>query len=109
MKAKLPKLVRDRIPVIIEETGSTCMISHVNDHKEHQRWLVKKMQEEVDEFINDPSYAEAADILEVIKALCYLNGLEFDSVLEAAQDKYSQFGGFYSGTVLEYVDYRKNK
>ncbi len=107
MKQNLPKLVRDYIPLIIEETGSTCVVSHVNDHKEHQRWLVQKLQEEVGEFLDDPSYAEAADVIEVIKTLCYLNGLEWESVLSTTTKKQETHGGFYQGTVLEYVNYNK--
>ena len=105
MSQKSPKLVRDRIPRIIEETGSTCTFSHVNDHKEHQRWLVYKMQEEISEFIEEPSFEEAADMIEVIKALCYLNGLDFDTVLKTALHKQETHGGFYRGTILEYVNY----
>tara|TARA_B100000700_G_C15043148_1_gene856404 strand:- start:2358 stop:2690 length:333 start_codon:yes stop_codon:yes gene_type:complete len=106
MSNNLPKLVRDRIPHIIEETGSTCTISYVNDGKEHVRWLKAKMQEEIEEFVDEPTYSEAADIIEVVKALCYLNGLEWDAVLGAATRKEETHGGFYTGVVLETVDYR---
>lgn len=106
MSANLPKLIRDGIPQIIEETGSTCSVSYVNDGKEHIRWLKAKMIEEVGEFITEPTYNEAADVVEVIKALCYLNGLEWDVVLSTAVDKQESHGGFYSGVILETVDYR---
>jgi len=108
MSNSLPKLVRDCIPQIIEETGSTCTVSYVNDGKEHVKWLKLKMLEEIEEFIDEPTYNEAADVVEVIKALCYLNGLEWESVLGAATSKQETHGGFYSGIVLETVDYRMN-
>ena len=103
----LPKLVRDSIPWIIEETGSTCTVSYAKDGKTHVQFLKAKLHEEVTEFIEEPTYEEAADMVEVIKALCYLNGLEWESVLSAADDKQETHGGFFSGTVLETVDYRK--
>jgi predicted house-cleaning noncanonical NTP pyrophosphatase (MazG superfamily) len=102
----LPKLVRDCIPQVIEETGSTCTVSYANDGKEHIRLLKAKMQEEIEEFIDEPTYNEAADLVEVVKALCYLNGLEWDVVLETAVHKQETRGGFYRGVVLETVDYR---
>lgn len=101
----LPKLVRDRIPLIIEETNSTCTVSYVNDLKEHEKWLKSKILEETNEFIEDSSYSEAADMLEVIKALCYINSLDWDVVLRTAELKEETHGGFYNGVILETVDY----
>ena len=106
--SELPKLVRDCIPKIIEETGSTCKFSYVSNHEEHTGLLRDKILEETDEFIANPSYGEAADMVEVIKAFCHLNDLKWDSVLEAADNKEKSRGGFYTGIVLEYVDYRMN-
>ena len=102
----LPKLVRDRIPHIIEETGSTCTFSYVNDGREHIRRLKLKMYEEIDEFIEGPTYQEAADLLEVVQALCKLNGLEWEGVLKAATTKRQISGGFNTGVILESVNYR---
>jgi predicted house-cleaning noncanonical NTP pyrophosphatase (MazG superfamily) len=107
MKQKLPKLVRDHILQFIEETGSTCIASYAKDREEHQTWLSKKMQEEVEEFIENPSYGEAADMLEVIKMFCHLNDLDFEVVINTAQNKQETHGGFYQGTILEYVNYEK--
>tara|TARA_B100000214_G_C23807512_1_gene553372 strand:+ start:169 stop:483 length:315 start_codon:yes stop_codon:yes gene_type:complete len=100
-----PKLVRDHIPRIIEDTGSACIVSYVNDTKEHNRWLRMKMEEEVVEFIEDPSYEEAADMLEVVKGFCQVNGLSWEDVVEVAQSKAQQRGGFSRGAVLEQVVY----
>ena len=104
-KNSLPKLVRDRIPSIIEETNSTCTVSYAKDLKEHTKWLKSKILEETNEFIEDPSYAEAADMVEVVKAFCHINGLEWNMVLKAAKLKGETHGGFYDGVVLETVNY----
>lgn len=101
-----PKLVRDYIPDIIEETGSYCKVSYVDNHEEHVKRLKSKMLEEVQEFVEDPSYSEAADVIEVIKALCHLNGLEWEDALLAADEKRKMSGGFFNGVILESVDYR---
>ena len=101
-----PKLVRDHIPDIIEETGSICVVSYVDDFKHHTIQLRNKMTEEIEEFIDNPSYSEAADVVEVIKTLCQMNGLEWESVLSAAVDKNETHGGFLRGVILESVDYR---
>jgi predicted house-cleaning noncanonical NTP pyrophosphatase (MazG superfamily) len=66
-------------------------------------FLKAKMLEETQEFFENPCYEEAADMLEVIKAFCYLNDLEFESVLSAAQNKQETHGGFEGGVVLEDV------
>ena len=105
-KPKLPKLVRDCIPQIIRETNSTCSISHVRDIDEHQQWLLAKLLEEADEFIEKPSYEEAADLVEVVKTFCHIHELEWEAVLGAAERKEENLGGFTGGIILDSVDYR---
>ena len=97
------KLVRDHIPEIIESDGKWCLCRRVNGADEHMVWLKEKIVEEAQEFIEDPSYEDAADMVEVIKAFCYLNNLEWDSVLNAAANKQETHGGFYSGIILQRV------
>ena len=41
------KLVRDRIPEIIEESGKTCKCSVIKEIGEFQERLFEKMQEEM--------------------------------------------------------------
>tara|TARA_R100000808_G_C2143699_1_gene151471 strand:+ start:1534 stop:1848 length:315 start_codon:yes stop_codon:yes gene_type:complete len=62
------KLVRDRIPEIIEESGKRYNC-HVADEDEFRGALLQKLVEEVEEFIEDPSIEELADIYEVLDAL----------------------------------------
>jgi predicted house-cleaning noncanonical NTP pyrophosphatase (MazG superfamily) len=97
------KLVRDCIPQIIEEDGRVCKWREVADEGEHTIRLRTKMQEEVDEFIKDPCYEEAADMLEVLKGFCYLHSLDFEVVMNVAEDKRETRGGFEGGIVLEQV------
>jgi predicted house-cleaning noncanonical NTP pyrophosphatase (MazG superfamily) len=98
------KLVRDFIPQIIEQDGRTCKCRMVFGEDEHIAKLSAKMREEVSEFVDNPCYEEAADMVEVIKAFCYLNGLEWDIVLGWAVNKQETHGGFHNGTVLLEVE-----
>ena len=97
------KLVRDYIPEIIEESGSWCLTRSVHGPDEHMVMLKEKIEEEAQEFIENPCYEEAADMLEVIKAFCYLNNLEFDVVISTAQNKQEERGGFSRGIILQKV------
>ena len=43
------------------------------------------------------------DMVEVIKAFCHLNNLEWEAVLGAAERKQEERGGFYQGIILQEV------
>jgi predicted house-cleaning noncanonical NTP pyrophosphatase (MazG superfamily) len=62
------KLVRDKIPEIMRETGQVAVV-HTADFDEYQVLLRQKLTEEVDEFLMSQDFEELADILEVLYAL----------------------------------------
>jgi predicted house-cleaning noncanonical NTP pyrophosphatase (MazG superfamily) len=97
------KLVRDHIPEIIKEDGKWCLTRTVRGDDEHMAYLKEKIAEEAQEFIENPCYEEAADMLEVIKAFCYINDLEFDAVINVAANKQDTHGGFHRGIILQKV------
>ena len=97
------KLVRDNIPRIIKESGSWCLCRSVTSTSEHEEWLAEKMVEEVNEFLENPSYEEAADIFEVLRAFASLHDLNIDEIMCVADDKMKTRGGFNKGIVLEEV------
>jgi len=97
------KLVRDHIPEIIESDGKWCLCRHVNGADEHMVWLKEKIVEEAQEFIENPSYEEAADMIEVVKAFCHLNDLDWLTAVHKANAKAETHGGFYSGIILQKV------
>ena len=96
------KLVRDRIPQIIEESGKLCEY-HVAKYDEYKARLYEKMREELDEFINTPCEEEAADIYEVLCAICRLHSLNMWNVKQTAADKLIDRGGFTDRIILERV------
>ena len=96
------KLVRDKIPTIIRESGKWPDY-YVADATEHIKRLFDKMLEELDEFIEDPCLEEAADIYEVFLAILAQHNLSLDDVVFEAAEKWEQRGGFDEGIVLREV------
>ena len=93
------KLVRDKIPQIIEADGKQYDIKQV-DKEETIKYLITKFDEEISEFKEDHSIEELADILEIIHGIAH--HMEFDLVeLEKVRaEKAEKRGGFIDGVVL---------
>jgi predicted house-cleaning noncanonical NTP pyrophosphatase (MazG superfamily) len=98
------KLVRDRIPAIIKNDGKTPIIHVVKNKDRHHVWLQDKMIEEMNEFYDDPSYEEAADVYEVFRSLIKLYEMDIEKIIEEAERKRHERGGFDDGILLERVD-----
>nr|EGQ40412.1 MAG: hypothetical protein J07AB56_11410 [Candidatus Nanosalinarum sp. J07AB56] len=100
----LPKLVRDRIPEIIREDGSTPVSHEVHEDQKHLDLLAQKLVEESKEFAEDREDDELADVLEVIR--CYLEaaGIDREAIEEIRRNKAAQKGSFTEGIVLEDVE-----
>ena len=62
---KYHKLVRDRIPEIIEKQGKTC-VTEVLSQDAYIRMVDEKLNEEVAEYQESKSLEELADLLEVM-------------------------------------------
>lgn len=90
---KYRKLVRDKIPQIIEAQGEKPVIRILND-REYICCLEKKLDEEVAEFHSDKNAEELADILEVVYALAENMGCSRQKLMEIYQRKHEARGGF---------------
>ena len=98
----LPKLVRDKIPGIIRESGRELR-AHVADSTELDTLLIEKMREELLEFSETPCLDEAADIYEVFLSLVKNWKLSLDDVKRTASIKRETKGSFERGIVLDEI------
>lgn len=96
------KLVRDRIPEIMRMQGKNPIVRVVVS-EEYGRYLYKKLQEEVDEFITDETPEEIADILEVLNAICFWKGFSLEEVERIRKEKADLKGGFEKRFVIEEI------
>jgi predicted house-cleaning noncanonical NTP pyrophosphatase (MazG superfamily) len=91
------KLVRDRIPEIIESTGKIFTTRILNSH-EYITELKKKSYEELEEYIRTDNHEdgieELADLLELIYALAETHGASIEKVEEVRKLKADKRGGF---------------
>ena len=97
------KLVRDKIPEIIEKDGKTC-VTHILSDEEYITALERKLNEEVAEYQVDKNLEEMADILEVLQAICVARGYSLDELEAMREKKADERGGFAKKIYLEYVD-----
>ena len=96
------KLVRDRIPEIIEQSGKTCT-TRILTEAEYLAALDAKLQEELEEYQADKSMEELADLLEVMMAVCEARGYTFAEVEAIRRAKAAKRGGFRERILLESV------
>lgn len=97
------KLVRDRIPQIIEESGKKCECRILSD-REYLAMLDEKLNEELAEYQADKSLEELADLLEVMMAAARARGASFDEVERLRKEKAAKRGGFEKKILLETVE-----
>ena len=67
------KLIRDKIPEIIEQSGKKCIVE-VMDNDTYIEYLDQKLNEELAEYQQDKSIEELADLLEVMYAVVTARG-----------------------------------
>ncbi len=101
------KLVRDKIPQIIENQGNTCEFKVLKD-EEMNHYLSLKLIEECTEVVEaktqeSKKIEELADVLEVIKTMCSYMGVKFEEIEEKCKLKRKSRGGFENKIFLEKV------
>lgn len=94
------KLVRDRIPEIIEASGKKCDIEVVSDEIALE-YLYKKLNEEVSELLEDKNLDEIADCLEVLFAIGKKYGYSEKDLVDRRNEKKNSRGGFEKNIVLK--------
>ena len=96
------KLVRDRIPEIIEADGKTCVTEILPD-KQYLEMLDAKLNEELAEYQESKSLEELADLLEVIRAVVKARGWTWEQLEQVRQKKAAQRGSFEKKILLKEV------
>jgi predicted house-cleaning noncanonical NTP pyrophosphatase (MazG superfamily) len=87
------KLVRDKIPEIIQASGATPL-TRILETEEYLSCLEAKLDEEVQEFHESKSPEELADILEVVYALAEAHGCSREQLQQFFDTKHTARGGF---------------
>ena len=102
MKSVYNKLVRDRIPEIIEAQGKLCTVEILTD-EEYLRMVDAKLDEELAEYHQDQNIEELADLMEVIYAAAAARGYTREQLERVRAQKAAERGGFEKQLLLKEV------
>lgn len=96
------KLVRDRIPEIIESDGKICEWETLSD-ADYLRLLEEKLNEELGEYQQSKSLEELADLLEVMQTVLKARGWTWEELEQVRAEKAVKRGGFEKKILLKEV------
>ena len=94
------KLVRDKIPEIIEANNETCKTRILSD-EEYLVELNKKIKEELNEYLESGEIEELADLEEVLRAILDAKGCAYDEFESVRKQKVEKRGAFKEKIFLE--------
>ena len=98
------KLVRDKIPQIIESNNEHCK-TRILDTAEYIKELNIKLQEELNEYLKSTTDTEAieelADLEEVLRAVLDAKGVSYDKFEQIRLKKVEKRGAFKDRIYLE--------
>jgi predicted house-cleaning noncanonical NTP pyrophosphatase (MazG superfamily) len=106
MRVDYNKLVRDRIPEIIEADGHHA-VTRLVEGQEYRETLLAKLMEEAREAATSPADElpeELADVWEVLRALLKTLTMTTSELEELATVKRGKRGGFGGRVFLEYTE-----
>ncbi len=99
-----PKLIRDRIPDIIEAKGQKARVETAKDDREFLDYLLKKAVEEAVELQHshekDNLEEEVSDLLEIIETILRLQKIDMNDIRAIQQQKREKNGGFEKRLIL---------
>ena len=87
------KLVRDKIPAIIETSGKKAVFRVLSD-ADYVKALDDKLREEVKEYLDSGNLEEIADIAEVLEAIRAARGYAESDFIRVKKEKHAVRGGF---------------
>lgn len=96
------KLVRDKIPQIIAQSGGRCRVE-VLDEQAYLAKLEEKLGEELAEYLQSKELEELADLWEVMDALVTAKGHTWQELTAIREEKRQKRGGFQDRLLLTEV------
>lgn len=87
------KLVKNRIPQIIEESGKRCE-TEILSNERYLQMLDKKLNEELAEYQTEKNIEELADLLEVVYAVAKARGCSVAELEQIRTEKKEKRGAF---------------
>lgn len=103
----MEKLVRDRIPEIIKKQGKEP-VTYIAQEDEYYRFLVKKLDEEMKEFLESNETEELVDLMEVIYAIAIQKGISKEELENIRSNKANERGEFKNRLILKEIKENKN-
>ncbi|MFA7659876.1 MAG: nucleoside triphosphate pyrophosphohydrolase [Anaerovoracaceae bacterium] len=103
MKISYNKLVRDKIPQLIEESGRK-QTSRILNEDEYFHALIDKVVEEIEDFRSSGNKEEIADVYEVLDCLTKLKGYEPMNIDYIRLIRREARGSFLDKILLEEVE-----
>lgn len=104
MKKEYYKLVRNNIPKIMAKDGSRVKYQVLSDTRLFQLELENKLDEELNELKDGYAIEEFADVLEVLKEIATLRGINWSDIIDCQDKKREEKGGFSEKIFLEYEE-----
>lgn len=99
---KYRKLIRDKIPEIIKESGKTP-ITEIVEGEDLLKLLNYKLNEEIDEYNSSEEVEELVDIVEVVYAILKFKDISLEEFEAIRVEKKDKRGAFDKGIMLKKV------
>jgi len=96
------KLIRDKIPQIIEDNGKKAIIEKVSG-QEYLDLLNAKLEKELQEYLDSQSIEELADLVEVVYAILDCKGVSQQEFEDIRKQKVEERGAFRDKLLLKEV------
>lgn len=97
---KYNKLVRDKVIEMIKAKGELAVF-HIAQDAEYHKKLREKLREGVEEFLNNESIGEIADVLEVIEAFAEYKNFSQSEIVRTKEEKAEKRGKFTKRIILD--------
>ncbi|MFA5637277.1 MAG: nucleoside triphosphate pyrophosphohydrolase [Anaerovoracaceae bacterium] len=96
------KLVRDKVPQIIKDSGKECVCETLPD-EEYIKMLNEKLVEEAREYTETGDIEELADMGEVMHAILDYKNTSLEEFQKVRMEKLQAHGGFKDRILLKEV------